>query len=398
MPVVSASQPAGFGNVLVGTTSAAVSDMVTVSGQAANTTLTVSAGAAPFSGPGLNQTISGTSRTSATVSYTFSPASTGSFSQNLTATDTSPGSNSVTLTLTGTGVVPVELVSNPTIYARIGGGSGSGVVTVSNTGNGNLSGLGSVSNLNGSVSSSVLGSGFTASAGNPSSFSLADGSSSTLGFTYTPVSRTPVTSTVRIAFSNGNAAGNNLSQSVAATVTGQGVGPTYASALTNQGSTKGSVADTPTPVALGVAGAASSTISFGSVGYKASQTLYLWLQNTTTDANGGNASLTNLTIDRYAISGPNASAFSIASLSPGSVIAEGSTLMVPIVVTGTTGIGALNSTLTIFTDELTGLGGAGDTFTYALVGFSVPEPASLGVLGTGIAGLGWLRRRRQAVG
>jgi hypothetical protein len=47
-----------------------------------------------------------------------------------------------------------------------------------------------------------------------------------------------------------------------------------------------------------------------------------------------------------------------------------------------------------------GYGGTGDTFTYALTAFSVPEPTSLAALGAGLAGLAGLagirRRRRDA--
>ena len=107
-------------------------------------------------------------------------------------------------------------------------------------------------------------------------------------------------------------------------------------------------------------------------------------------------SLTNLTIERYSISGANASSFSIGTFTANSIITEGGELILPITVTSSSGAGPLTSTLTIFTDESTGLGGVGDTFTYLLSARSIPEPTSLAVLGAGLAGLASFRRRRKA--
>src|SRR5471032_2136855 len=73
----------------------------------------------------------------------------------------------------------------------------------------------------------------------------------------------------------------------------------------------------------------------GSVGYKQSQTIYLELQNTSTDANAGVASLTDLSILRYSIGGGSNSAFSVPT-GLGDVQAENSAdfIEIPITVIG----------------------------------------------------------------
>ncbi|OYV36489.1 MAG: hypothetical protein B7Z80_15390 [Rhodospirillales bacterium 20-64-7] len=344
--------------------------------------------------------------TSATYNYTFKPTATGAASTTVVTSfsNGAASTNSATTlatTFTGTGVAPIQSVSSfPSGFVQRVGTSATSGVTVSNVGNGNLAsavvsnGV-TLNNLNASITG-TLGAGFTPAAGTPSSISLGDshggGSSSiALGYTFAPTARGTSSLTADIAFSNGSSDGRNLSQSVQATVTGTGVAPVYTSSIRGASAT-----NTPTAVANGATGTASSTIAFGSLGRNASQTIYLALENTTTDQNGGNASLTNLTLDKFSIAGTNASSFSVSSLTNGTVITQGGALLVPITVVSGSTLGMLNSSLTIFTDQSVALGGAGDTFTYALTATVVPEPTSLAVIGVGLAGLASMRRRKRS--
>ena len=349
-----------------------------------------------------NNNVSGA--TTATNSYTYTPSGTVGATRTTTVQTTvsngygaSNTGNTFTTTLTGTLVAPVASVMSTTGSSPVRvGTSTTDSVTIRNVGNGNQSGLGSISNLNGAVSAS-LAAGMTAGAGNASVLSLPDSSTSTLSYTYSPTQRSggTVTSTVTLAFSNGNANLSNTAQTVSSVFVNQAVGPQYASTLTGTiaGKALAPTVDTPSAVAQGAIGPAGATISFGTVGFKNSQTLYLDIDNISTDPNSGNATLTDLSIEKFSITGANASSFSLGAT--GSVLTEnGGLLVLPITVTNNYGAGTLNAFLTVFTDESSAYGGIGDTFTYALSANAISEPASIAIVGAGLAGLAGLRRRR----
>ncbi len=349
-----------------------------------------SSGGSGFSGTGT--AVSLTDTTSTTYNYVYTPTIVGSsslavvstFSNGTTATN---AAGSLTTTLIGTGVAPINSVTSTTAYVRIGTTStGTDTVSITNIGNGNLApGSGTTSNLNGTIST-ALGSGFSTTT-TTTTVSLTNAGASTLGFNYSyaPISRSTTSSTVTLSFINGSTAKNNAAQTITATVAAQGVGPTFQSK-------NGATIDTPVAQAKGATITTGPTLSFY-VANNATRTLALTLSNITTDPNGGNASLTNLTIESFTFAGANASDFS-TTLTPGTVITEGSSIIMPITVSSGTLTGLLNSTLTIFTDESVGLGGVGDTFTYQLTAL-IPEPASFAVMGAGLAGLAFVRRRRN---
>jgi hypothetical protein len=136
------------------------------------------------------------------------------------------------------------------------------------------------------------------------------------------------------------------------------------------------------------------TVDLATVSYKTATALILDLRSVPTDQNGGNAGLANPPIDKYSISGANVADFSVA-IADNSGITHGAMLEVPMPVPSTIAYPSRISSLTTFTDEGTGLGGYGDNFTYALTVLSVPEPASLALLGAGLAGLVGFRRLKR---
>jgi hypothetical protein len=396
-PVLNLSATVSAGYVLVGSGNTGTASVVVQntgdgnkSGIVTTSNLRGTVGTAAASGfSGSGGAVSATDTSSVTFNYVYTPTVRGTSTTNVVSTfvnGSTDGTNQSvtgTTTLTGTGVAPVASVTAGTTYVRLGT-SGTATATLSNVGNGNLSGAGTISNLRGSATTTV-GTNFAAMAGNPGTISLADAASTTLGYTYTPVSRTAQTSTATFSLLDGNIAGTNTAQTLTATVTAQGVGPTYRS-------TFGSTVNTPTAVAHDATATTGPTLNFGTAGVGYAQTFYLDLANITTDSNGGNTALTDLSINHFTIAGANAGNFSSA-FTPGTVIHEGGSILMPITVMAANA-GLLTGTLTVFTDEATALGGIGDTFTYQLAVLA-PEPASLAVLGAGLAGLAGIRRRRR---
>jgi hypothetical protein len=274
----------------------------------------------------------------------------------------------VTITLAGQGVAPV--ISLDTSQTNAGnvrvGTSGSAKITVNNTGDGNTSGAGAVSNLQGSVggaAASFSGSGGT--------FNLQDGGTQAFTYTFVPTSRGTATAGVSVNATNGSTDGGNHAQSLGpVTLSGTGVGPVYSSSTPSGG-----------------------TLSFAAL----SGSNTLTISNTTSDTNLG--SLTGLTLLSAHLSGADAGLFSLANFTAGMQLAAGGTFGLGLDYASSDS-GPHSALLTIVTDEGAALGAAGDQFTYNLAAAGaiipgVPEPDSLQFMLAGLVGIGLLLRLRR---
>src|SRR6185503_10441326 len=134
-------------------------------------------------------------------------------------------------TLTGAGVAPVQSTSHSNAGNVLVGTSGSAVVTVTNTGDGNLSGLGAASNLNGTAGP---GGGDFSRVGT-GSVSVVDNGSATVTYTYTPGTRGADSQSITVAYTNGNSDNTNAAQNVVQNLTGAGVAPVQSTTHSNAG-------------------------------------------------------------------------------------------------------------------------------------------------------------------
>lgn len=198
----------------------------------------------------------------------------------------------------------------------------------------------------------------------PAAFDLGEAESSTYTFTYDAIARTAGTPETDSVVVSSNEDGNHTIN-----LSGVAVGPVA------------SFSSTP-----------GSTIDLGLIDYQDTNTVALNLANITPDNDGGNSDLTDLTINSLSITGPDADKFSIAAFTPGTVVGKGGNIDLQITFDPSEALGLFDATLTLFTDEGAALAGDGSDFSFSLTGESIPEPASVMLLGLG--GLILAARRR----
>jgi hypothetical protein len=116
------------------------------------------------------------------------------------------------------GVAPVQSLNTSAAnagYAFVGS-TNTASVTIQNVGNGNLSGAGAISNLNGTIASGSRAFSLTGG----TAISLTDGASQTFNYTYTPTQFGPTSVNLSASFSNGSADGTNSANTQSFTLTG----------------------------------------------------------------------------------------------------------------------------------------------------------------------------------
>jgi hypothetical protein len=320
---------------------------------------------------------------SQTLSYTFAPTVRGAASQsvNVAFTNGSPdGLNnpySTSATLSGTGVAPVRSPVNDVNFGNVRvGASASANATITNNGDGNLSGLGDASNLKGQFGAASAAP-FSGAGG---AFNLPDSASAAVEYGFAPIARGPLSQNVAVQLTNGSLDGMNQSETLAMALKGTGVGPVFGSSV---------------PV--------GSLIDFGEVSHGSYWDIALTLWNSTLDPDLGN--LTDLSLPSYTLTllgGPPLD-FSVLDFSP-TVLNKGVSVDYHLRFSPTDG--PVSARLTFLTDVGAPFGGPGASYYFDLLGkgiplpaggdpSAVPEPVTLAGLGLGILGLvRYIRRRR----
>jgi hypothetical protein len=220
--------------------------------------------------------------------------------------------------------------------------------------------------LKSTVTSGAIDAATAPFSGGPYSFSGSAKTTVTRSFSFTPTVSGAASDSVGISAKNSS----KVSQTGSLTLKGTGVGPQYQSI--------------PAP---------GATIDFGKLAPGASGVEDLLISNVSTDA--GKPALTGLTLVESTLGG--SLDFSLGNFSAGSVLHKGDSFDLKIDFSSLTP-GIETGTLELVTDQDAAFGGIGQIFEYSLsadVVAPAPEPASLGLFGSALAGLGIVLHRRR---
>lgn len=226
---------------------------------------------------------------------------------------------------------------------RIGTSSAAQSAEVENIG-------GAFSTLNG-----AFGTASGEFSGGGGSFSLADGETDDASYTFTPVTHGLSTQPLAIT-SNAFMTPTIVNSTANLSLEGMGVGPIFDS---NQGTGTG------------------GTINFGTVLIGDTATVTFDLMNITTDPNGGDSTLTDLTVFDVLSTDPQ---FAVTGFTTNSVIEAGDLLSFSLEFSPSS-TGSFSDLLTILSDQDAAFGSTGTSFLFSLqgVGF-IPEPGTFALL------------------
>ena len=288
------------------------------------------------------------------------------------------------ITYNGNGVAPIGRVGTDPLPVVVRTGTVETItVEIVNTGDGNRSGLGAISNLRGSAKPI---SGSPAFIGSGGEFSVVDRGAQAFNYQFAPTENGAHTGAVLLAFDNGSADGTNNASSETLDFASLSVGPVFGAELNRQ------------PIDPG------DLINFGRVRSGSTTTFQLSLGNLF-DEFGFPDELVGLSVLDFSFDGRDAFAFDLRGLTPGTVLGAMETLDLFLDYTPLGNNIVASATLSLFTDVGADFGSSrGEVFIFNLQGnphTSVPEPGTLGLFGLGLAGLAFahgLRRLLEVTG